>query len=232
MSAHDFLSLYSAKTLEYLIAIAYLLAFVPFWRFVNGHRAPARVAAAVRPRWRDVLVDGFHVPDSIFFHPGHSWVATSDGGCVKVGVDDFGQKLVGAISALELPQPGDTVGRDLRAWTMIAEGKALDMLAPVDGTVVEINHKVVEHPELLQHDPYGEGWLLKIQTPWTWENPQGLAEGSAARRWIADNAEKLYAQAGQELGTLAQDGGTPVHGIAKVLSPDKWDELVRTFFLT
>ena len=106
--------LFATKGIEYLIVVGYLLFLVGFWRLVL-HPGAARVASgagqARRPmrRWFDVR-DGF------FFHQGHSWAAPDDGDLMRVGVDDFAQKLLGAPAAIELPAVGTSLRQGERGW--------------------------------------------------------------------------------------------------------------------
>ncbi len=118
--AHDFLSIYPAKLLEYSLAIGYLLLFIPFWRYVQGGRKPAVAHAEAGVQVRAAAEHGkhagaravrptapgwFHVPAGVQLHPGHTWARLEPDGLVAVGVDDFAHKLVGPAR-----------GRAARAW--------------------------------------------------------------------------------------------------------------------
>ena len=106
---HDFLSIYGAKGMEYVLAVTYLLLFIPFWRYVQGGkkveaaiavelkkpaadllRAPARPAGATALR---PTAGWFHVPAGVHLHPGHTWARLDADGLVSVGVDDFAANL-------------------------------------------------------------------------------------------------------------------------------------------
>ncbi|HSB62582.1 MAG TPA: glycine cleavage system protein H, partial [Thermoanaerobaculia bacterium] len=82
MNETELLSPYTAKAMEYLLAVSYLLLFIPFWRFVQGEAAPAH---ALGFGW-------FQVPNGVHLHAGHTW-ARPEGGDVEVGLDDFAHKL-------------------------------------------------------------------------------------------------------------------------------------------
>ncbi len=238
---HDFLSIYQAKTFEYLLAIGYLLLFIPFWRYVQGGKlaaAAARKAAAPhaearRPAGATALrpTSGwFQVPAGIRLHPGHTWARLEADGLVTVGVDDFAHKLV-APSKVDLPGLGEHVAQGEPALALCDDGKAVPMLSPVDGTVVAVNAAVKNDAAALA-DPYGAGWLFKVKAPRLAANLRQLHATGPALRMLEDAGEALARRMDPELGRVLQDGGTPVHGIARALAGERWEALAREFFLT
>jgi glycine cleavage system H protein len=234
MIPHDILTLYSAKMVEYLIAFAFLFLFIPFWKYVNGGRVvdlPATVRAA-RPSLS--LADWFQVPSSLFFHPGHAWARQETGDVVTVGLDDFAQKLVGPLSGLVLPGVGTTIEQGETGWSLVAAGQTLDMLSPIDGTIAAVNPTVLRDPDAVGRDPYGEGWLLKVQAPRVTSNLKQLLSGSLAARWIEDLCVRLRQQMDldPDLGLVYEDGGVATSSIARGLDAEHWDEIARTYLLT
>ena len=92
----------------------------------------------------------------------HEWVDV-DGGVAAVGITDFAQSQLGDVVFLELPRKGQrlTAGE---AFGVIESVKAAsDLYAPVAGTVVEVNERLAANPELVNSDPLGEGWLIKVE---------------------------------------------------------------------
>lgn len=210
------LSPHATKALEYLIAVSYLLLFIPFWRFVQGSPAPARSFGF---GW-------FQAPEDVHLHAGHAW-ARALAGNVTVGLDDFAHRLIGPIDALKMPEVGAYVRQGQTAFTVIAGGKPIDVLSPVDGHVVAVNEAAQAHPKDTVCDPYGTGWLMKVEPRWLTANLKNLFSGETARRFLDAAAEKLAGRLTPELGMALQDGGTPVHGIAREIDPERWDEIVR-----
>jgi glycine cleavage system H protein len=233
MHGHDFYSLYSTKALEYVIAIAYILAFIPFWRFVNGGKqkvaAPARDAEPARAAVEET--GWFPVPDGVYLHPGHAW-ARVVGDEVRVGLDEFGHRLVGALAAVKLPQLGATLRQGEAAFSLEADGRAVDLLAPVEGEVTAINAEALTSPDELGSSPYDQGWLVALKAPRLAASLKQLVSGAAARRWLDQDFADVTALAGREAGLVMQDGGAPLHGLAHALRPDAWDEVARPFFRT
>ena len=232
MMPHDLLTMYSSKALEYLISIVFLLLFVPFWRFVNAEPVGVPVCVLEAQKWLGDMVDWFLVPDHVYFHPGHAWVQLGDGALATVGVDDFAQKLVGQVSAVTLPGIGSYIAQGERAWSLTSGGKSIDMLSPVDGTVVSVNERVLTRPDIVHQDPYGDGWLLKVIAARPAADCKQLLSGTLAKRWIEEMSENIQAMMTPDLGRVYQDGGLPIQGIARSLDGERWDDVCRRFFLT
>jgi len=233
MIPHDILTLYSAKMLEYGIAVLFLVLFIPFWRYVQGPAAaPAAAPAKIRvpvPR----AAEWFLTPADRMFHRGHAWLKGGDDGLVTVGLDDFAAKLVGPLARVSLPAIGAPVGQGEQAWRlMAADGRSVEMLSPVDGTVVALNPALAASPDLAERDPYGEGWLMKVRPSRLRANRINLMAGAAVRRWMAEAADGLRGHVAPGLGALAQDGGAPVSGMARAIDPEGWDRLAARFLLT
>lgn len=231
MIGHDLLTMYSAKAVEYLIAVAFMILFVPFWRFVNG-KAVAETATLFDFRERlDEMVEWFRVPGRLYFHPGHAWAAAEDGDVVAIGMDDFAHKLLGRMEAIQLPELGSFVRQGEPAWTLRSDSKSVNMLSPVDGTVVAINQNA-SSVAAGDCDPYDGGWLFKVKSPRLAANEKTLLHGVLARRWMEESCAALRGRMDPELGRVYQDGGLPVAGMARSIEPVSWDELARSFFLT
>jgi glycine cleavage system H lipoate-binding protein len=167
----------------------------------------------------------------VYYHRGHSWAIPESDHAVRVGIDDFAQKLVGKIDAIQCPKIGSKVTQGKPAWTLLVNSKSIDMLSPVDGKIVDIHESLLSSPEGIRKDPYGQSWVMKIQAPKLSSNLKNLLSGGAARKWMEGVSETLLSRADYRLGPLSQDGGVLVDGIAENLDRERWDELVREFLL-
>lgn len=116
-------------------------------------------------------------------------------------------------------------------WRLRIDSKTVEMLSPVTGEVVAVNKKVLEDPGVLNRDPYGEGWLLLVKPKDMRANIRNLLAGNMVRAWVQTTLDRLRRRMGGELGLVYQDGGVPVAGFARVLSPEGWDEICREFFI-
>ena len=99
---------------------------------------------------------------SLYFTKDHEWIRV-DGDVATVGISDHAQEILGAISALELPDLGDELEQDDSFGTVEARKTVAELYAPVSGLVVEVNAEVIESPEIVNDDPYDGGWLLVIE---------------------------------------------------------------------
>lgn len=228
MEGFSFVDIYATKGIEYLIVIAFLAAIVFFSR---SFALP--VTEGGRRSLLSDLAGWFRIPEGIFYHQGHGWLKPAESGLVSVGIDDFAQKFVGRVDALELPDPGTWLHQGTQGWELKVGPKAIPMLSPVDGEVIEVNREALANPAILNEDPYGRGWLLKVRPHRLVPNTRGLMNGGLAKRWLEGIAENLRASLREPaLGAVAQDGGIPVSGIARALDPEHWDDLAREFLLT
>jgi glycine cleavage system H protein len=242
MTTQDFLGMYDAKVAEYLLALAYLLLFVPMWRYVQAPRphaeavtgvgaaARARVVAPAAARPAVTSLGWFHAPEGVALHPGHAWARVEADGLVTVGIDDFAQRLVDPEKVV-LPKAGDRVLQGQPAFAVGDQVVTVPMLAPVGGEVVAVNALAAERPEALR-DPYGAGWLFKVKVPDLASQARRLLQGEPVRQYLERAAEALALRLEPELGHVLQDGGTPVHGIARALAGDGWASMARHYFHT
>jgi glycine cleavage system H protein len=101
-------------------------------------------------------------PDDLRYHPEHDWARVEDGEAV-LGITWYAQDALGELVHYEPPAEGDTVRKD-EAYGEVESVKAVsDVIAPLSGEVVEVNQRVVEAPETVNGDPYGDGWLVRIR---------------------------------------------------------------------
>jgi glycine cleavage system H protein len=100
-------------------------------------------------------------PSDLKYTKEHEWVRL-DGETVTVGITDHAQDSLGDVVYVELPEEGASVTKG-EAFGVVESVKAVsDLYAPVSGDVVEINEAAVDSPEVINEDPYGEGWMIKV----------------------------------------------------------------------
>ena len=101
-------------------------------------------------------------PDELKYHKEHDW-ARVEGGEAVLGITWFAQDSLGELVHYEPPNEGDTIGKDT-AYGEVESVKAVsEVIAPLSGEVLEVNKKVVDEPETVNADPYGDGWLVRIR---------------------------------------------------------------------
>ncbi|HEY8762036.1 MAG TPA: glycine cleavage system protein GcvH [Candidatus Dormibacteraeota bacterium] len=100
----------------------------------------------------------------------HEWIVL-DGDSATIGITDFAQAQLGDVVFLELPAKGAQLKPGESFGVIESVKAASDLYAPAAGTVVEVNEKLTQNPELVNSDPYGDGWLVKVKVE---GEPQGL----------------------------------------------------------
>ncbi|MFB6080476.1 MAG: glycine cleavage system protein GcvH [Haloferacaceae archaeon] len=103
----------------------------------------------------------FEYPDGLRYTESHEWTTTDDP--TRIGITDFAQDELGDVVFVDLPDEGETVTGG-EAFGVVESIKAVsDVYAPISGEVVAVNETLFDRPELVNEDPYGEGWLLEIE---------------------------------------------------------------------
>jgi glycine cleavage system H protein len=102
-------------------------------------------------------------PEDLSYTKEHEWAGREQGDRVRVGITDFAQDALGDVVYVDIPE----VGTEVRAGQSFAEVESTksvsDVYSPVSGTIVERNAQLEDHPELVNEDPYGRGWLVLVQ---------------------------------------------------------------------
>jgi len=221
------------KYWEYGLAFGFMAMFLLFYIFLrtpSSREVPAAATEAVPAADR---IQGFMVPEGFYFHQGHTWAKPLSDDEALIGIDDFAQRLAGPLKGVELPEVGQSLHQGDKAWSLNAASKAIDMLSPMDGQVVEVNTELAKSPDELEADPYGKGWLIKVKAPDIKARLKNLFSGKLAKTWTQQSVDDLTAMAAHgELGASMADGGEPIHGIAKAIDDDNWDMICREFFMT
>jgi glycine cleavage system H protein len=123
-------------------------------------------------------------PDDLKYHREHDW-ARVDGDEAALGITWFAQDALGELVHFEPPENGATVTKD-SAYGEVESVKAVsEVIAPLSGEVVEVNSKVVDAPETVNEDPYGEGWLIRIRLADPSEL-EGLLDVAAYKQVLAE----------------------------------------------
>ena len=103
------------------------------------------------------------LPENLRYAKTHEWARLDDSGLVTVGITDYAQQQLGDLVFVELPQIGLSVASGSACAVVESVKAASDIYAPVEGEVVEINNELSDTPELINEDPYGDGWLMRIR---------------------------------------------------------------------
>jgi glycine cleavage system H protein len=104
-----------------------------------------------------------NVPDQLRYSTDHEWAGRDEGSLVRVGITDYAQDALGDVVFVQLPDVGATE-RPGQSFGEVESTKSVsEIYAPVTGTVVAVNEALADNPGLLNEDPYGEGWICRIE---------------------------------------------------------------------
>lgn len=219
-----------------LFMLATLLFFLGIDYLTNRARKKAEAAApqAVPPARH---ADKFMVPRGYFFNPGHTWAELLPSGNVRVGIDDFLQKIVGSFDAIHVLKQHSHVDRGEPVMVVKQGERLLSVSAPLAGNVIAVNEQVLDHPEIIKNDPYTAGWILMIEPKDLEQDIRTLTIGAATAKWLKGEVSRFrdfirsctagpeYARAGL---TMA-DGGFPLEGALQHASEKDWHEFENRF---
>jgi len=173
---------------------------------------------------------------SLFYHPGHTWLKVEKADEVRVGLDYFLGRIVGDVKVIVLPLPGSRCQRGENLCSIIKEEGILHIVFPVSGTVLSVNQKLKDEPDLAIKDPLGDGFLLTLKPKNLQRDQKFLFFGEAAFSWYQEEWERFKTAViselnhGQErIGMTMQDGGIKFSDIKAFVDPERYIQLVSTF---
>lgn len=123
------------------------------------------------------------IPEDLFYSEEHEWVRVEDQG-VSVGITDFAQEELGDIVYVELPEVGKSFGARDEIGSIESVKAVAEVYTPLAGEIVEVNSALLDRPELINEDPYGDGWLVRL-APDGAPDVSGLMDAEAYEKFIS-----------------------------------------------
>jgi glycine cleavage system H lipoate-binding protein len=183
--------------------------------------------APERPKVQEVF--GIGVPTSSFLHRGHTWVALENAGRVRIGLDDFSQKVLGPADKIKLPHIGEEIHADEVALTLSRQEKTAAVLAPLDGIIEAVNPKIRPNPDLAHSDPYGEGWLFLVTPTNLKADLEKMLFGQCNISWMDHEAHRLLGMLESTVGLTLPSGGVILDDVYGAYPQLGWERLVQEF---
>ena len=203
-----------------ILVLAMFVTFLTIERFTNKP-APKYVASAIKKSAAitEPLTHGFSVPSNRHYHPNHTWALGESPNYTRVGLDDFGTKLIGKADSIVLPTRGQWVRQGQKMVTITRNGKSITLTSPIEGTIQDVNDALAKNPKLFAtSDCYNSGWLFAVQAPDQKTCFRNLMDSSLAKKMISVEIQSFGS-------VLAQDGGVAVNDFAG----STWDEACHKF---
>ncbi|NOZ87655.1 MAG: hypothetical protein GXP49_15630 [Deltaproteobacteria bacterium] len=154
----------------------------------------------IQPSKTDVIY-GLRFKGDLHYHRGHVWARVEREGDVRIGLDDFGQQLLGPIREVDLPGIGDAVYEGVSACKLGHKQGGIHVQTPISGRIIAVNKMVSEHPELINDSPYNKGWLYIVKPHDLPSELVNLLYGTEARHWFEQEinrvVKRLYRDSGK-----------------------------------
>jgi len=177
----------------------------------------------------------FSAPANIYLDEGHTWVKVKPSGAIDVGLDSFAQRLIGRIDGVVLPEVGKEIRRGDMLFALRQDEHRAAFASPVDGVVTVVDKELPWHPELIQSDPYKDGWVCSLKPRNLAKNLKQLRTAEEARNWLRDEARRFqeFFAAGplenMRLGHVMQDGGELAGGVLEFADDETWKKFNEVF---
>jgi len=136
-----------------------------------------------------VEIEGYKLPDELYYTKDHTWAKIEDNGSVTVGLDAFGAKSAGNIEFIDLPMEDDEFEAGEAFGSLESAKWVGGLLMPVTGTITAVNEAIEDDLDVLKEDPYVEGWLIKIKPTNLKDDLAGLIHGLDVGPWIKKEIE-------------------------------------------
>ncbi|HEY3440032.1 MAG TPA: glycine cleavage system protein H [Paludibaculum sp.] len=219
-----------------LLIIVTFVVFIAIDMLLNRRRAhvlPLVTAAESQSvSTLDELLSGFHVPNALRYHPGHTWLMRERKNVHRVGADEFAAILAGPVDRIELPKAGHWVRQGQKVVSLYRGAEKIELVSPVEGEVVEVNAELAANPAQLRNDPYGNGWFMTVFAPDEEGPTRNLLPRNLLTTWMKDAAESFYGLQPQLAGATAADGGRPSKDATANLTPEEWKKAAKTLLLS
>ena len=186
--------------------------------------------APEKPRVHEVF--GIQVPTSDFLHRGHTWVALENAGRVRLGLDDFSQKVLGPATEINLPRIGQQIKANEPFLALGRQREKAEVLAPLDGIIEAVNPKVRERPQVAHDDPYGEGWLFIVTPSNLKVDLEKMLFGQCNIAWTESEITRLLGMLQTAAGVTLPSGGTLMDDVYGNYPQLGWKRLVHEFLHT
>lgn len=179
--------------------------------------------------------DRFLIPRGYFFGPKHSWIEVLWNGRARVGIDDFIQKIIGSVEKVVVIPVNSIVRKGEPLVSLTQGGRTVSVTAPISGKVQEVNERAVNCPEILNVDPYVQGWLALIEPEDLSKDIKGFTIADEAAHWLRKETVRfrdfIKAHTSQVAlaGTTMLDGGIPVSASLRDADAEVWRAFEQEF---
>jgi len=233
MDGFSYSNIFDTKGIEYLAIIAFFAILIPFWLLLNKQVKVKQIQKALGILSLNIL----RIPQGLFYSKNHTWAHLDEAGVAKVGLDDLLLHITGEVKLNNLKNSGDKVTKGEVIAEIDRKGKKLRVLSPISGEIVKTNTLLIESPEIINQEPYAQGWVYKIKpSNWVSEtNSYYLADD--ATKWSKAEllrfkdflAASMKQHSAEPLYLTLQDGGELCDNTLAELPNEVWQDFESDF---
>ncbi|MBW6491730.1 MAG: hypothetical protein K0B15_11125 [Lentimicrobium sp.] len=237
MDTFHYYNMFETKGIEYLITIVFFLLLIPFWIILNNRE---KVVKGIQYALGVLSLSKIRIPQGIYYCPDHTWTYLRKTGAARIGVDDLLTSITGKLMLEPVVNEGAEVKKGDPIAKIIQDKKQLTVHSPLTGTIKLSNHQIMENPDLILSDPYGQGWMFEIK-PQSWKSEtSGYYLADEAVKWTSDEIVRFKDFLAQSLqkhndtpSLLAlQDGGELRKHLLADLPNEVWIDFQHDFLKT
>ncbi|NQV01153.1 MAG: glycine cleavage system protein H [Bacteroidia bacterium] len=234
MEGFSRVDIFDTKGIEYIFVIGYLVLLIIFWKISNKQ---VSIGKQIQQAIGNLTANMLRIPQGLFYSKNHTWAHLEESGAARVGMDDLLQHITGEVRLDQMKSPGEIIRKGELLTEIHQEGKHLRVFSPISGTIMDANTDLSESPELVNQDPYNEGWFYRIK-PSDWRGETGsyyLAEEAVS--WSVKELERFKDFLAVSMKKVApepslvamQDGGELLDNTLSHLPNEVWEEFQRDF---
>lgn len=229
------------KIIMVLIIIAGLVALGFSLNSTRKNKKAHAMPLTNEPKMPNTITEAaINLPNGLFFDKTHTWIFMEKDGTVKVGIDDFLQRITGTFTRVKMKTPGDRLKKNEPLISLIQNGKQINVYAPISGKIIDINETLVDEPSTINASPYAEGWLYTIEPSNYLREIQFLRMAEKYREWLKNEIVRLkdFLAVSVNLKTLNiaqisyQDGGEIIHHVLHEFGPEVWEDFQKKYIDT
>jgi len=234
MEEFSYVNIFETKGIEYLAIIAFLILLIPFWILLNRQ---IKINKRIRKTLGVLTANVLRIPQGLFYCKNHTWTYLEKTGAAKVGLDDLLLHITGEVKLINFKKPGEMISKGELLAILNQEEKALRIYAPISGQILSENPVISQNPEMLNEDPYGEGWIYKIK-PSNWKTEiNSCLFAEDATNWLKMELDRfkdflvisVKKYSPDPSVTILQDGGELRDNSLSDLPAEIWQDFQRSF---
>lgn len=223
-------------TLTAVLVLSIIISIILFYKRNRKLPVPASKASVPLVFSEDSVI----VPKGLYYDKTHTWIFMEKEGAVKIGIDDFLQRITGPITRIEMKKAGEKIRKGDIVLSIIQKGKQLNIYAPISGTILSQNKNLITNSTLINSSPYSDGWVYMIE-PANWlRDIKFLDMADKYKQWILDEFSRLkdFLAVSIKVNKLEyehvvlQDGGMLRDSILEDLGPEVWEDFQTNFLDT